>query len=256
MKIVRKNPDPFYLEGSRRIGILLVHGFTGSPSEMRLLGEYLNQKQYTVYAPLLKGHGVSPEEMARTNKEDWWQSVLDAYRWLREEKGYKEIVAIGLSMGGILVLKLAAEKELAAVIPLAAPVYVKDRRIALARWAKYFVAYQIKKDKDESIEEFLASYDRTPIVCVDSLYRLMKEVRQLFTKITIPALVMQGSRDETVLPKSAQYIYDHLSSYEKSILWYEKTKHIMTVDQEKDRIFEDIFAFLEKIEIRINKEGV
>ena len=53
MKIVRKNPDPFYLEGSRRIGILLVHGFTGSPSEMRLLGEYLNQKQYTVYAPLL-----------------------------------------------------------------------------------------------------------------------------------------------------------------------------------------------------------
>ena len=256
MKIVRKSPDPFYLKGTKEIGILLIHGFTGSPSEMRLLGDFLNQKQYTAYAPLLAGHGISPEEMARTNKEDWWKSVVEAYHWLTEEKGYKHVIAIGLSMGGILALKLAAEKDLAAVVPLAAPVYVKDKRIGLARWAKYFKAYQLKKQNDQEIEAYLASYDRTPLVCVESLHRLMKEVRGAFPKIKIPALVMQGKRDETVLPESAQYIYDHIGSKNKKIMWYEKTKHIMTVDQEKDQIFEDILAFLEMIEITINKEGV
>ncbi|TCS82503.1 alpha/beta hydrolase [Tepidibacillus fermentans] len=247
MKITYKKSNPFFHEGYRSVGILLIHGFTGSPAEMRLLGEYLYQQGYTVSAPLLAGHGTTPEEMAKTNKEDWFKSVLQAYDDLKE-KGYPHIVAIGLSMGGILSLKLAAERPLAAVISLAAPIYVRDKRMAWARWLKYVKAFKAKSgEKPPHIEEHLASYDRTPIAAVESLHQLIQEVKQRLEQVRIPIQVMQGKRDETVEPRSAQYIFDHVASDFKKLNWYENSSHIMTLDHEKEQIFADIYDFLERI---------
>lgn len=247
MNIKYKKTDPFFLTGSRPQAVLLIHGFTGSPAEMKLLGEYLHQKDYTVSAPVLAGHGTSPEEMAKTTKEDWFQSVLDAYSLL-EEKGYEQIVAIGLSMGGVLALKLAMHKPLRAVVSLAAPVFVQDKRIGWSKWLKYFLVYKKKiGQKPAHIEQYLDSYDRTPIAAVDSLNQLIKEVKKQLPTISVPVQVMQGKRDETVQPRSAQYIYEHLSSKQKQMKWYEKSSHIMTLDHEKNQIFEDIHEFLVKI---------
>jgi len=236
------------LEGSKSIAILLIHGFTGSPAEMRLLGEYLFQKGYTVYAPLLKGHGTTPEEMAKTSKDDWFHSVNEAYEFLYQ-KGYHSIVAIGLSMGGILVLKLSTMKKLIGVVSLAAPIFVRDKRIAWAKWLKYFKAYNKKVGKAPHIEQYLDSYDRTPIAAVEGLYQLMKEVKVELGKVELPILVLQGKKDETVDTESAQYIFDHISSTDKELLWYEKSSHIMTLDHEREQIFEDIHRFLEKIKV-------
>ncbi|MFV9511238.1 alpha/beta hydrolase [Tepidibacillus sp. LV47] len=253
MKNTYKKSNPFFHEGHRSVGILLIHGFTGSPAEMRLLGEYLHQQGYTVSAPLLAGHGTTPEEMAKTNKEEWFYSVLQAYDDLKE-KGYQHIIAIGLSMGGILSLKLATERPLAAVISLAAPIYVHDKRIALARWIKYIKAYQAKSGKKAPhIEEYLDSYDRTPIACIASLHQLIQEVKEKLNEVTIPVLVLQGLKDETVQPKSAQFIFDHVASKKKEMKWYEKTSHIMTLDYEKEQIYADIRDFLERI---MNKKSL
>ena len=247
MKIVKKSPDPFYYQGEKDTALLLIHGFTGSPAEMKLLGDFLNQKGYTVYAPLLSGHGKTPEEMAVTNKDDWYRSVIDAY-WFLKEKGYEKIVAIGLSMGGILSLKLSLDKPLIAVIPMAAPIFVHDKKIGWARWLKYIKTFQVKEKKEDHIQEYLVSYDKTPIACVESLYQLIKEVKVNLPNVSIPVQVMQGKKDETVVYESAGYIYDHVKSAVKEIKWYEKTSHIMTLDKEKEKIFEDIIRFLDKIE--------
>ncbi|WP_339060383.1 alpha/beta fold hydrolase [Tepidibacillus marianensis] len=150
MKATFRKSESFFLEGKKSTGILLIHGFTGSPAEMRLLGEYLHRDGYTVYAPILRGHGTTPEEMAQTTKEDWFQSVVEAYNLLKE-KGYSSIVAMGLSMGGILALKLAISEKLTAVVPLAAPIYVYDKRIAWAKWLKYFKAYNRKRGEKPHI---------------------------------------------------------------------------------------------------------
>ena len=242
-----KKSSPFFFEGKHPLAILLIHGFTGSPAEMRLLGEYLNEKGYTVYAPLLAGHGTTPEEMARTTKKEWFDSVNDGYIELKE-KGNTEIVAVGLSMGGILSLKLAMKQPLKAVIPLAAPIYVQDQRIAWSKWLKYFKAFKIKSgQKAPHIEQYLDSYDRTPIAAVDSLHRLIKEVKVSLNQVNIPIQVMQGQKDETVQPRSAQYIFDHVNSEKKELKWYKNSSHIMTLDHEKNQIFEDIQLFLEKI---------
>lgn len=246
MKIIKKSPDPFYYQGNMEIGILLIHGFTGSPAEMRLLGNYLHQSGYTVYAPLLAGHGKTPEEMSRTDKEDWWKSVKEAYDFLKND-GYKKIIAIGLSMGGVLALKLAIEEKLLAVVPMNAPIFVHDKRMGWSRWLKYIKAYKVKTKKEKHIEEHLASYDRTPIACVESLYSLIKEVKKSLAKVTIPIQVMQGKKDETVMFESANYIFEHVQSSENEIKWYEKSTHIMTLDREKEKVFEDILLFMDRI---------
>ncbi|OEF99703.1 hypothetical protein BHF71_07695 [Vulcanibacillus modesticaldus] len=246
MKITKRRPDPFFYEGKKEVGILLIHGFTGSPAELSLLGKFLHQTGYTVYAPLLAGHGKTPEEMKKTNKDDWWNSVLEAYEHLKQ-KGYDRIIAIGLSMGGILALKLAMEKPLLAVIPMAAPIFVHDRRVALTRWLKYFITYSVKEKKEEHIESQLASYDRVPVICVESLHKLIKEVKVSLNKVGIPTLVIQGMNDETVVPESANYIFNNINSTLKEIKWYHQSTHIITLDNEREKLFEDIRLFLERV---------
>jgi len=248
MKIIKKSPDPFFYQGEKEIGILLIHGFTGSPAEMKLLGKFLHQHGYTVYAPLLAGHGKTPEEMTKTDEQDWWNSVLEAYHHLRK-KGYDKIIAVGLSMGGILSLKLAYTKPLLAVISMASPIYVHDKRIGWARWIKYVKAFQPKEKKEDHIEEYLVSYDRTPITCVASLHKLIKEVKRMIPQITTPIFVMQGKKDETVVYDSANYIYDHVKAKNKEIKWYEQSSHIMTLDRERETVFKDILSFIEKIQV-------
>ncbi len=246
MKITKKSPEHFYYQGNKNVGLLLIHGFTGSASEMSLLGNFLHEEGYSVYAPLLKGHGLTPEDMAKTNKDDWWNSVLEGYELLKS-KGYDQIVAVGLSMGGILALKLALERKLIGVIPMAAPIFVHDKMIGLSRWIKYVRAYQIKQKKSDEIEEYLVSYDRTPIVCVESLNHLIREVKRDLEKIEIPIQIMQGKKDETVVTKSAVYIYDHVGSMNKVLKWYEHSSHIMTLDREREKIFGDILDFLKNL---------
>lgn len=249
MKAIRRVADSFFLQGENKTAILLIHGFTGSPAELRLLGEYLNENGYTVYAPLLAGHGTTPEEMAKTNKEDWWNSVTEAYDFLLN-KGYSDIIAAGLSMGGALSLKLAINKPLTAVVSMAAPIYVHNRFIGLSGWIKYLKVYEAKKRKAESIEQYLVSYDRTPLVCAESLNRLIKEVRGNLGKVLVPILIMQGKKDETVRFESAKYIYDRVNSSNKELKWYDNSSHIMTLDQERDKVFADILKF-----IRVFSEG-
>lgn len=243
MRAEMRVADSFFLQGKDKTAILLVHGFTGSPAELRFLGEYLNEHGFTVYAPLLAGHGLTPEKMAKTNKEDWWNSVVDAYDLLLS-KGYTDIIAVGLSMGGALSLKLAMHKSLVAVISMAAPIYIHNRFIGLSRWMKYVKTYQVKKRKDDNIEQFLVSYDKTPLICAESLDRLIKEVRNNLGRVSVPILIMQGKKDETVRFESAQYIYDHVSSVKKELQWYENSTHIMTLDKGRDMVFANVLEFI------------
>lgn len=133
MKIRRRPPDPFFYQGSET-GILLIHGFTGTPSELRPMGRYLEKQGYTVYAPLLPGHGTSPEEMECTSWKDWWACVFNAYDRLRLQGKVRQIVAVGLSMGGALALKLAQEREVAGVVPFVLLFIYKIKGIGLSIW--------------------------------------------------------------------------------------------------------------------------
>ncbi|MFO7263623.1 MAG: alpha/beta fold hydrolase [Bacillota bacterium] len=246
LKIQYRSPKPFFLTGHRPAALLLIHGFTGSCAEMSLLGEYFHQRGYTVHAPLLKGHGTTVEDMEKTGARDWWESVLEGYERLASPER-PHVFAVGLSMGGLLALKLAANRPLAGVVSLAAPVYVYQRFLGFSRWV--YPIYRYHKggggSRHPDVEAYAWGYDRTPVKAAGELWRLMKEVRALLPRVQVPALVAQGRRDETVKPHSAQFIYDRLGSTVKQLRWYEQSGHILTLDCERESVFVDIETFME-----------
>ena len=102
--------NPFFLKGKKKTAILLIHGWTSTPYEFRDLGRHLNQQGYAVSAPLLSGHGTTPEDLKSTTLEDWMQDVRKEYERLTKE--YDCIFVGGSSFGGTLSLLLASEKPI------------------------------------------------------------------------------------------------------------------------------------------------
>ncbi|MBA4603659.1 alpha/beta hydrolase [Thermoactinomyces mirandus] len=247
MKVIQRSPEPFYYSGGKT-GILIIHGFTGTPSELRPMGEYFRDKGYTVYAPLLAGHGTSPEEMEKTGWRDWWQSTLDAYDRLRTENNLDHLFVAGLSMGGVLSLLLAAKKPVTGVISMCAPVWVRDRRAFLAGIAYPFYRYKLNhKHRDPDIEAHLVHYDRTPVKSVGELNRLLQRLKRCLPWVVVPALVIQSRNDETIQPRSASHIYEKISSKVKYLSWYEKSSHIITVDKERRKLFSEVDQFIRQV---------
>lgn len=116
-----KQPEPFMFKGDER-AVLLLHGFTGHSADVRMLGRFLNSKGYTCYAPIYRGHGKSPEELIEATAEQWWEDVQNAYHYLKGE-GYEKIAVAGLSLGGVLALRLACNHPLEAVVTMCSPMF-------------------------------------------------------------------------------------------------------------------------------------
>lgn len=239
-------PDAFTYQGGP-VGLLLIHGFTGSAAEMLPLGAYFRDRGYSVHAPLLAGHGTTPEDMRHTRWPDWRTSVEQGLTVLQKE-GCRYLFAAGLSMGGILALDLARRFELSGIISMCAPIKLKDKRSWMASFLHYIKPY-LKRDeiKPDHIERAIVPYDRTPIVCVASLNRLIRYVKRRLADIHTPALIAQAGQDETVEPSSAKTIYHRLSSEHKQLIWYEQSSHIITLDHEKEQLFQDIEAFIRNV---------
>lgn len=234
--------EPFLFRGDDR-GVLLVHGFTGSPAEMRLLGEYLNNQGYTVMAPRLCGHGSTVEEMAQTKWPHWYSAVEDGYHILRSL--CKEVSVVGLSMGAILSLHLAAEYPVKKIVSLSAPIFLQDRRLPLLPVYRLFQNFVHKKQRKYDVDpKYNIGYQATPLDSLDSLLQLIKTVQGQLKEITAPSLMIQPRREHTVRPESAQYIYDHIGSCQKQLIWLEKSGHVVTLDNEREKVFEEINRFL------------
>jgi len=119
-----KAPEPFTYIGGKR-AVLLLHGFTGSTGDMKKLGKYLNDLDYTCHGPLYRGHGVSGEELVKTGPKEWWEDVVNGYKFLKEE-GYEEIAVVGISLGGVFSLKVGIELPVKGVVSMCAPTQGKS----------------------------------------------------------------------------------------------------------------------------------
>lgn len=247
MSRIYKTTEPFYLQGhgdNASTHIMMIHGFTGSPSEFRRLGYYLNDLGYTVDATLLPGHGTSPEDMIKTGWNDWTGHVISRYDDIPQENG-KRIIAIGHSMGGLLALKLAMERHLDGLVSLATPMFLMSRNTILAVLLQYIVKYIERKPiVAQHIVEESCSYSKLPIPCVVDLRKLLKRVKVSLGAISTPILIAQGEKDGVVRPKSAAYIYDRVSSAVKQLMYYPQSSHALLLDEERERVFEDIHRFV------------
>ncbi len=228
------------MEGNNQTGCLLVHGFTGSPAEMEPLGNYLNKRGYTVYAPLLSGHGTSPEDLAVTTKE---QIVDSAMRSFDKLENCAHVFVIGLSMGGLLSGLISLEKPVSGLVLMGTPVYLTKRTAYLAPVFKYFKSY-VPKISNLEYPVTPWTYDKTPVSAVAELLKIRHEFLINLNKITVPTLVVQGMKDKTVRTESGQYIYKRLQGEFKRLLELKRSKHIVTLDIERTSLYQEVERFL------------
>ena len=240
--------EPFLLTGGAR-GVLLIHGFTGTPAEMRLLGEHLHEKGFTVLAVRLPGHGTEIQDMESTTWRHWYGAALDGLHLLTVL--CNEINVVGLSMGGLLALKLAAEYPVARVAALSAPIFLTTRRLPLLPLYRAFRRFIPKKRRDYDIDpQYYIGYDHTPLNCLASLMELIQSVQADLPAIHCPTLLIQSRREHTVRPESASYILEHLGATDKELFWLQKSGHVITVDIERQIVFDKVAEFLDQTSVK------
>ncbi|MFD1848969.1 alpha/beta hydrolase [Oceanobacillus bengalensis] len=245
MKIVQ--PKPFTFKAGPR-AVLLLHGFTGHSADVRMLGRFLEKKGYTCHAPIYRGHGLPPEELIKSNPDEWWEDVSQALRHLKD-LGHEEIVVCGLSLGGVLSLKLAYSTEVKAVIPMCAPMFF-DNETQLSKGFELFSKEykQLEGKEDAVIEKEVNQLMDDSEELFKGLGKTITDVKEHIDMIYTPTFVVQARKDQMINTESATYIYENVESDEKDIKWYENAGHVITLDEAKEQLHEDIYQFLEKLD--------
>ncbi|SDI43923.1 alpha/beta hydrolase [Natribacillus halophilus] len=247
MKIVP--PKPFTFEGDNGRAVLLLHGFTGSTADVRMLGRFLQRNGYTAHAPLFPGHGVPPEELLETGPEDWWGAVEDAYHHLRE-RGFEQMAVCGLSLGGLFTLKVGYTFRVKGIAPMCAPAIAneEDQRLynGLLQYAKEYKQYE-KKDED-TIQKEMDTFKEQPLNVLSDIQGLIADIRDHLHEIEAPVDIVQAGQDERINPDSAQVIYEKVSSEQKHLQMYDDAPHVITLWKEKEKVYEHILAFLEGLD--------
>jgi carboxylesterase len=229
---------PYWLgEGDR--GVLLLHGFAGTPPEMRPLAEELVRRGFTVYAPLLAGHGTSPEELEATDHQDWIRSADEALDQLRERCQWVGVA--GQSMGATLALHLGASRpELRAIVTQAGFLRLRDWRVRLLPLVKHLVRWDIPSGEvdlynPEAVHE-LYSYARRPTRAIAELARLGQLVGNELAAVFRPILVLQGGRDSVVDPSNASQIIGGVSSEVRGYRLFLRSGHGLSVDVDREEV--------------------
>ena len=241
MKVVA--PESFTYKGGER-AVLLLHGFTGSTGDMKKLGRYLNDRGFTCHAPLYQGHGLSPEELAKTGPKQWWNDVVKGYQFLKDE-GYEDITVVGISLGGVFSLKVGMEFPVTGVVSMCAPVIGRSVDRLSDRLYDYARAYKKFEGKDtEQIEEEVGRLKEKPMESLHDVLEIINDTGDKLDLITSPILVLQGSLDAPDYKNSASIIYNEVDTQHKQLIWYEKSGHIITLGKEREQVYEDVHRFL------------
>ena len=241
--------EPFLIPGGKT-GCLLLHGWTGTPKEMRMLGNSLADAGYTVLAPRLFGHATSPQDMDRACWQDWVASVEDGMHLL---KGCTDTqVVMGLSMGGVLALLSAARFDFAGVVTFSAPCALPpDPRAKFLPLLALLKLNIVKGAADWHNPDMLSYHVDYPFYRARWVVELQKLIRAMLGEletIRIPALLVQSRQDKGIPVESLDTLLAGIGSSDKTSLWVEHSGHVVIEEPDREEIFAAVKSFLKKID--------
>lgn len=231
---------------TKKIGVLLVHGFTGSPASMRPWAEYLNNLGYTVTVPLLPGHGTTPADLNQVKWQEWPAKVESDLNQLLQN--CEKVFICGLSMGGGTTLNIATRysKQLAGIILVNPMIHVKFIPHQLAWLISRFqkmrdsVGDDIKKP---GVTEY--GYDSLPAVGVYQLLKMLSYTRKRLHDVTAPLQLFHSVDDHTLPVSNTEIIMQGVGSREKQRIELVNSYHVATLDYDAEIIFENSRLFIE-----------
>jgi carboxylesterase len=248
--------EPFLFPGegqNARTGCLVIHGFTGTPKEMRWLGEYLNRDGYTVCGIRLTGHATRPEDMIRSRYTDWLASVEDGYNFLRSCTD--QIFLLGLSMGGILSLVTASRFPVRGVVAMSTPYKLPDDwRLKYIKILSKIKPYIAKENDtpgsgwfDQAAFAQHVSYPKNPVRSGAELNKLMDLMHDCLPQVKAPVLLIHSHNDDYVFAGSMDSIYEGLGSQDKQRLWVEGGGHVITEEPTRTVVFKAAADFIKRV---------
>lgn len=239
--------EPWSSDGNE-VGILVLHGFTGSPKSMRPWAEALAGEGWTVRLPLLPGHGTTWQDMNLTTWEDWYAEAEKSLRDLQSRCTH--VFVMGLSMGGSLTLRLAEQHgDAIAGIALVNPAVHSERpdRHLLPLLQRFIGSFPgisndiAKPGQDEG------AYDKIPLKAAHSLSQLWKLVKADIAKVTQPMILFRSAVDHVVEASNAEFILSHASSTDKEEVVLADSFHVATLDYDAEVIVRDSIAFVRRL---------
>jgi carboxylesterase len=236
--------------GEGRRGALLLHGFAGTPPELRRLGEHLSARGWRCYAPALAGHARTPEDLQPTRWRDWARSAQEA---LDELSASSDVVCVaGQSMGGAMALHVAAANpSIAAVAAMASPIWIRDWRLRLLPVLHRVVRWHTPSDDvdlyDQAAIEELWSYGRRPTRSILELNRFVAAVGHELAMVRAPVLLLHGGRDRTIDPRNMDDIAARLvcSPAVETVL-LPRSGHAVSVDVDRETVNSRVAAWFER----------
>ncbi|MEU6066659.1 MULTISPECIES: alpha/beta hydrolase [Streptomyces] len=247
--------EPYRHEGGE-VGVLLCHGFTGSPQSLRPWAEHHAEHGLTVSLPLLPGHGTHWEDLQLTGWQDWYAEVDRELRVLRERCA--RVFVAGLSMGGALALRLAAKHGEA--VDGVVVVNPANKVHGLSAYALPVARHLVRTTK--GIASDIAKpgaaetgYDRVPLHAAHSLRTFFRLLDGELPQVTQPLLLLRSAQDHVVPPADSARILSRVSSLDVTEVVLEQSYHVATLDHDADRIFEESLAFTGRLAPSVGKEG-
>jgi carboxylesterase len=243
------DPDPFILDGDAT-GVLLLHGFTGAPVEMRPIGDALELAGRTVFAPLLPGHGTSESDLGTVSWETWYERASAAFEEL--QRRCDEVFVMGLSMGSLLSAKLAAEHAVAGVVAFAPALEpVAPVPLWMAGIAKHFKKrVRLPPSSEDLVNPDHAApmwnYEGAPTSAVHELHKLIGAAERALPDVSAPLLILMGRHDKLVRAEGARRYLERAGSGSKDLIWFEGSGHGLTVDAEREAVAARAVEFVER----------
>ena len=244
--------------------VLLFHGMTGSPFELKKYGQYLYSQGFDVYAYCLPGHGDYSFQIKSVKYTDWLDSA-----YLQFEKfsiRYENLFVGGLCLGAVLCLAIAEkyQAKVSGVIALSTTLFLDGWRmpwysflmpVGLSTIIRYYYAYPecepygIKNIKTRKLiqrllEKSEVGLDNFPMTCIYELLKLSKHVRRKLIKVVAPVLLIHSLEDDLTSKKSAEVVYANISSIKKEIILLNDSYHMVLYDNEKDFVYESSCLFI------------
>lgn len=249
--IFEKGKEIFFEKQGNK-AILLIHGYTGIPNEMKYLADSLYENtNYTIYVPRLPGHGTNTQDFRQSSADDWLRKSYDSF--LKLKSNYENISVIGLSMGGLLSLLIAAKFKIKKLITISPALNTYNPFDKLSPILKYILPKikqktgenRIKNSNDKEEEFYHRNYHLYHYTSqIAELVKLMKLTKKKLSKVTTPTLILASEADKLVPLKAAKKVKNKINSTYKEIYIFEKAKHVICNSEKKEKCVKKTLEFL------------
>jgi carboxylesterase len=231
-----------------KIGIIFVHGFTGSPAAVRSWAEFFSARGYAVRVPLLPGHGTRWEDLNRVGWQEWPTRVVEELEELH--KSCDKVFIFGLSMGGATSLYVAAHHgdQLAGIVLVNPMIHIPGLKVKFAPVIARFRSHMPPVEGDikrPNVSEF--GYDALPTKGVVQLTKLLKSSRSTLGMVKNPIMLFHSAEDHVLPVSNTEIVMAEIGSEKKQRIELVNSYHVATLDYDADFIFENSLLFVEEI---------